>query len=98
MRVLLTYLGLLLFAVAPLLAAFLSWAIAERFGCQVNFAGPQPCPVFGVDVGSVLNTLAVSSLLARLTIPLGFLGLFGYTGYLLLTAAENLFLRFRARK
>jgi hypothetical protein len=47
-------------ALLPLLATLVTATVAAVLGCEVNEAGPTPCIVYGLDIGSVLSSLMVT--------------------------------------
>ena len=81
-RIALAYLGVALFAIAPLLVAITSSAIAHALGCQVDEGSEHACMILGLDWGSVFNVLFVSGWFTILTLPLGAVLLVGLTIFL----------------
>ncbi|HEV2041788.1 MAG TPA: hypothetical protein VGT81_17410 [Casimicrobiaceae bacterium] len=76
------YLGIVLFAIAPLLVAITAGAIAHALGCQVDEGSEHACMILGLDWGSVFNVLFVSGWFTILTLPLGAVVLVGLTIFL----------------
>ena len=81
-RIVLTYLGILLFAAAPILVAVISGYAAQALGCRVDEGSNHPCMILGLDWGSFFYFLFVSGWFSLLTVPLGALVLAGLTIFL----------------
>jgi len=81
-RNVLSYIGIALFAIAPLMVTIISALTAHVFGCQVDEGSSHPCMIFGFDWGSALYVLAVFGWFTIVTLPLGALALIGLTIYL----------------
>lgn len=56
-------------AMLPMALILLTAALAAVTGCEVNEAAPQPCQVFGLDIGGTLMGLLSSGWLGLITIP-----------------------------
>ena len=81
-RIALAYLGVVLFAFAPIIVAIVSGSVAHAFGCQVDEGSVHPCVIFGFDWGSIFNFLGVSGWFFLLTVPLGGILFIGLTIFL----------------
>jgi xanthine/uracil permease len=81
-RVALAYLGLALFAIAPILVALISGYVAHAFGCQVDEALDHACLIFGLDWGPLFSFLFISGWFFILTVPLSAILLIGLTIFL----------------
>jgi hypothetical protein len=62
---------IVLLALAPLLSALLAGAIADALGCGLDEGGATPCPFMGHDLGEPLVVMLGLGWLAILTLPLG---------------------------
>ena len=89
-RIALAYLGVALFAIAPLLVAITSSAIAHALGCQVDEGSEHACMILGLDWGSFFYFLFVSGWFSILTIPLGAVVLAGVTIFLVVRRIRRL--------
>jgi hypothetical protein len=58
-RFLLTALGIVGFAILPILSMLIAVVIAGASGCALDEGSVHPCLVFGIDLGTLLYTLAV---------------------------------------
>lgn len=67
----------LLIGIAPILSAFVASGIAEVTGCNVNEGGSNPCLIFGIDWGGLLNIMFVSFWFFFFTFPLAVVGVLG---------------------
>lgn len=63
--------AILLFALAPLIAAFAGSAIADAHGCRLDEGGTYPCQAFGTDIGETLNIMFVIGWFGLMTLPAG---------------------------
>ena len=70
-RIALVYVGIVLLPIAPLLVTFMAGSTAHAFGCQVDEASDHACLILGLDLGSLLSSLAILGWLAIVTIPVG---------------------------
>jgi hypothetical protein len=89
-RIVLTYLGILLFAAAPILVAITSGYAAQALGCRVDEGSNHPCMILGLDWGSFFYFLFVSGWFSILTIPLGAVVLAGVTIFLVVRRIRRL--------
>ncbi|HWU63921.1 MAG TPA: hypothetical protein VN112_18030 [Ensifer sp.] len=67
--------AIVLFALAPVLSAFLASGIADAHGCALDEGGVHPCIIGGNDYGETLSFMFVLAWFGLITIPLGALGL-----------------------
>jgi hypothetical protein len=77
--ILASYALILLFAVAPIVSVLLATMIARACGAELDEGNVHPCIVAGVNIGEVLYAMFVLGWLALATVPLGVLGLVGFT-------------------
>jgi hypothetical protein len=89
-RIVLTYLGILLFAAAPILVAITFGYAAQAFGCRVDEGSNHPCMILGVDWGSFFYFLFVSGWFSILTVPLGAVVMAGLTIFLVVRRIRRL--------
>jgi Na+/H+ antiporter NhaD/arsenite permease-like protein len=85
----LAYLGIILFAIAPLLVTTIAFSIAHVLGCQVDEGSNHPCPIFGLDWGSAFYVLVVFGWFSIVTVPLSAIALVGLTIYLAVKKIRN---------
>jgi Na+/H+ antiporter NhaD/arsenite permease-like protein len=88
-RNILAYLGIVLFAIAPLLVTTISFSMAHVLGCPIDEASNQPCIIFGLDWGSVFYVLVVFGWFTIVTVPLGAIALVGLTIFLAVKKIRN---------
>lgn len=88
-RNILAYLGIVLFAIAPLLVTTISFSMAHVLGCPVDEASNHPCIIFGFDWGSVFYVLVVFGWFTIVTVPLGAIALVGLTIFLAVKKNRN---------
>jgi hypothetical protein len=81
-RIVFAYLGISLFAVAPILVAITSSYAARAFGCQVDEGSNHPCMILGLDWGSFFYFLFVAGWFFILTVPLSAVLFVGLTIFL----------------
>lgn len=62
---------IVLFAAAPFLSVYFTYAVADAHGCTVNEATVHPCIVWGSDWGELLYFTGVMGWFMLATIPLG---------------------------
>ncbi|MBI1203748.1 MAG: hypothetical protein GC182_14695 [Rhodopseudomonas sp.] len=62
---------IVLFGVAPFIAALLASGLAHAFVCGLDQASVHACMVAGVNVGGVLHGMFLLLFYAILTLPLG---------------------------
>jgi hypothetical protein len=62
---------IVLFAMAPLISAFIGGGIAEALGCTVTEGVSSPCLFRGSDISETLSVMFVLGWFAFETLPLG---------------------------
>ena len=77
------YLVFILFTTAPILSVLIASGIATSCGCKVDEGSAHPCIIYGVDIGGLLYKMGVAGWFMIVTIPIGLIGLFLFTLYLL---------------
>ena len=60
---------LAVYAVLPFLVAAPAVVTAEALDCRLDASGSHPCLLLGVDIGSLLNSVAFIALLGMFTVP-----------------------------
>jgi hypothetical protein len=88
-RNILAYLGLALFAIAPLLVTIVTFSVAHLLGCTVDEASDHACKVLGLDLGGALYVMAVLGWLTIVTVPLSAIALVGLTIFLAVKKVRN---------
>jgi hypothetical protein len=81
-RIALVYVGIVFLGIAPLLVTFIAGSTAHAFGCRVDEASDHACMILGLDLGSLLSSLAILGWLAIVSIPVGAILLIGVTIFL----------------
>jgi hypothetical protein len=66
---------IILFALAPVLSAFIASAIASAAGCTLSGAGSEPCLIGGADWGATLSFMFTLHWFGLITLPLGAMAL-----------------------
>ena len=69
-RIAVVYVGIVFLGIAPLLMTFMAGSTAHAFGCRVDEASDHACMILGLDLGSLLSSLAILGWLAIVTIPI----------------------------
>ena len=88
-RVVVAYVGVVLFAVAPILVAIGSGSVAHAFGCQVDEGSVHPCFVAGLNLGPLFYDLGVLGWLFLVTLPLGAILIVTLTIFLVVRKARK---------
>jgi hypothetical protein len=70
--------------VFPVVCVLIATAISAIFGCTVTESSPEPCIVFGIDMGRMLHILAVMGWLGIITLPSGGIALALYTAFVMM--------------
>lgn len=81
-RIAIAYVGIVLFAIAPILVTIISGYTAHAFGCQVDEGSEHACMIFGLDWGSAFYVLVVFGWFTIVTLPLSVIMLIGLTIFL----------------
>ena len=81
-KIILTYLAILLFTIAPLLLAVSAGAVGKWLGCRVDEGRVHPCNCFGRDIGRLLYACFVMGWLTLITAPVGLALAIGYSVWL----------------
>jgi hypothetical protein len=88
-RNLIAYVGIALFAIAPVLVTIVAFSMAHVLGCPLDEATEHPCIILGLDLGSALYVVAVFGWFSIVTVPLGAIALVGLTIYLAAKRLRN---------
>jgi hypothetical protein len=75
-RFLLTALGIVGFAILPILSMLIAVVIAGVSGCAIDEGSVHPCLVLGIDLGTMLYSMAVFGWFVMFTFPLAGIALF----------------------
>lgn len=67
---LLTALGIVGFAILPILSMLIAVVIAGVSGCALDEGSVHPCLVLGIDLGTLLYSMAVFGWFVMFTVPL----------------------------
>jgi hypothetical protein len=62
-------------ALSPVAVTYTAGFIASRIGCDLNEVSEHPCPVLGIDVGPLLQTMSQFVWFISLTVMAGLLAL-----------------------
>jgi hypothetical protein len=81
-RIAFAYLGIALFAIAPILVAMGAGYMAHALGCQVDEALDHGCLVLGLDWGPLFSFLFISGWFFIVTVPASAILLIGLTIFL----------------
>ncbi len=73
------YIGIILYAIAPILSVIIAGTIANANGARLDEANAYPCIIWGFDIGGILAFMCVMGWFMLVTIPTGVLGLIGLT-------------------
>lgn len=71
------YLLLILIGIAPMLSVIIAGAIATANDCGLHEGFPQPCIVWGRDIGDVLYAMGVMGWLMLVTVMFAAAGVLG---------------------
>lgn len=88
-RAVVAYVGVVLFALAPILVAIGSGSVAHALGCQVDEGSVHPCVVAGMNWGPLFYDLGVLGWLFLVTLPLGGILFVALTIFLLVRKARQ---------
>jgi hypothetical protein len=75
---------ILSWTVFPLVCVLLAATVAAVCGCSINEGSPDPCVIFGTDIGKPLYILGVMGWLSIVTLPTGGIALLVYLTFLLI--------------
>jgi hypothetical protein len=81
--ILMGYGTILTFTVSPFISVIAASAIASAAGAELHESHPNPCVVWGVDIGPALYRMFVAGWFCLVTFPLGALAFIVFTLYVL---------------
>jgi hypothetical protein len=77
--IIVTYLVLVLFTIAPILSVVAASIIARAYGVQLDEGSEHPCLVLGHDIGPSLYLMFVAGWFMLIALPVGFFAIMVFT-------------------
>lgn len=83
------YWAIIAYSLTPFASSTAAFAIAKIAGATLNEGGPNPCIIFGYDLGHILYSMLGFGWLAFFTLPTGFILLIIFTIFLSIWNAKK---------
>jgi len=83
------YWAIIAYSLTPFASSTAAFAIAKIAGAKLNEGGPNPCIVFGCDLGHILYSMLGFGWLILFTIPTGLILIIIFTIFLLIRNAKK---------